>query len=105
MSTASALHGWLATFFLELRLWVSKKTGLKFGSTLLNYLTSLLVVFMTATCTASLDTILSALFGIWVRKLTYLIGHHRRYHFHKNPSLPKIKKLIIQSPPRAFFIT
>lgn len=73
MGTASASHCWLATFFLELRLWISKKTGLKLGSKLLNYLTLLLVVLMTATCTASLDTILSSLLGVWIGRLTFLI--------------------------------
>ena len=73
MSVASASHGWLATFFLGLRLWASKKTSLKIGSRLLNYLTLLLVVFITATCTASLDILLSALFGVWAGRLTYLI--------------------------------
>lgn len=73
MNVASVLHGRLVKIILDLRLWVCKKTGLKLGTPMPNVLTLFLAALMLAFCTSLLDFSLSALFGIWVGRLTYLI--------------------------------
>lgn len=71
-NVASVLHGWLVRFILDIQLWVCKKTGLKPGP-VPTFLTFFLVALMTGFCTALLDLILSALFGVWTGRSTYLI--------------------------------